>query len=218
MNKISFLNKNFLNSKKNNQYKILQILSHVVSLSFFLFISMTTSSCALLAVGAIGAAAGTTAAVAVDPRDSGVILSDNTISTKLQFTFANSYPKNNIYVNSYDGSVLLTGQIDNFQNKRDIEFTAQSTPNVKQVYNYLEIRLPQSFSSSSQDTLITTQLKTKLINIKNLNSNNIKIITTNSVVYLFGIVNQKDAHIIAEAASKINGVTKVITLFQYLNF
>lgn len=181
-----------------------------------LIIAIFCSSCAVIAVGAVGAAAGTTVAVATDPRSSGVIIDDKSIETKLSLKYSDNYPNSNIYVTSYDGAVLLTGQIPDTKTRNRAVFEAKSTPGVKKIFNYLEIRLPQSFGSRSEDSWITTQVKSKLIGMKNINSNSIKVVTTNQVVYLFGIVNKNKASEIAEATSKISNVKKVVTLFEYI--
>ena len=47
-------------------------------------------------------------------------------------------------------------------------------------------------------------------------SNSIKVVTTNDVVYLLGIVTEAQASQISNTASSIGGVKKVVTLFQYV--
>lgn len=196
-----------MQSKLKSYYKFLFILGN-------LFLS----GCAVLAVGAVGAAAGTTAAVASDPRSSGTVINDNAVESKLRMTFTNTnYPNSNIYVNCYNGTVLLSGQVATAAQKNQAEFNAKTIPNVKQIYNYLAIRLPQSFLSSSTDSYTTTQIKTKILGLKDVHSNDVKVVTTNGVVYLFGIVTRKEAQDVANAAASINGVSKVITLFEYVS-
>ncbi|MFN8771130.1 MAG: BON domain-containing protein [Neisseriaceae bacterium] len=185
------------------------------SLVILSLLTSSISSCAVVAVGAVAAAAGTTAAVATDPRKSGTILDDNTIATKLQNKLSNNYPNTNLYVTCYNGIVLLTGQIDSAKSKQGAIFDAKTIPGVRQIYNYLEVKSSQGFSSRTEDSYTTTQIKTKLIGISGVKSNDIKVVTTNSVVYLLGIVTKAQAKEISDAAASINGVTKVVTLFEY---
>lgn len=174
-----------------------------------------TSGCAVVAVGAIATAAGTTAVVATDPRNSGTVVDDNTISTKLQARLANNFSNSNIYVTCYNGAVLLTGQAKDSKIKQEAAFEAKTIPGVKQVYNYLEIRLNQGFSSRTEDAYTTTQIKTKLLGMNNISSNDIKVVTTNSIVYLLGIITKEQAKQVADTAASINDVSKVVTLFEY---
>jgi osmotically-inducible protein OsmY len=179
-------------------------------------IGILSSSCTVLAVGAIATAAGFGTAIITDPRNSGTVLNDNTIVAKLSSKLSSSkYPDSNIYVSCYNGVVLLTGQIKNINQINNIIFDAKSTPGVKQIYNYIETRLPQSFTSSTNDSYITTQIKTKLLKYDDIHSNNIKIITTNSVVYLLGVVTESEGNHIASISASTNGVNKVITIFEY---
>lgn len=174
------------------------------------------NGCAVVAIGAGVAAVGTGVAVAADPREASTVVDDNKIEAKLKLKYAD-YDNANIYVTSYNGAVLLTGQVPNKQVQKNALFEAQVTPGVKKIYDYLEIRLPQSFASISTDSFTTTQVKSKMLTIPKVNSNNVKVITTSDVVYLIGIVTKDDGRQIAAATAQINGVKKVVTLFTYVN-
>lgn len=173
------------------------------------------NGCALLAVGAAGAAAGTTVAVATDARNSGTVIDDNTIETKLQLKYA-KYPNSNIYVTSYNDVLLLTGQVPNKATVESAIFEAKVTPGVVKIYNYLQTRLPQSIGSISNDSLITTRIRTKLIGLKGVQSNHVKVVTTNGIVYLFGVVTPQQAKDIATSAASVPDVKQVVTLFEYV--
>jgi osmotically-inducible protein OsmY len=178
-------------------------------------LSWVMSSCAVIAVGAVAGVAGTTAVVATDPRTAGAVVEDNTIEVKLKHRYS-GYANSNIYANSYNGNVLLTGQIPDANTRESAIFAAKVTPGVKQIYNYLETRLPQSFTGTTTDTYTTTQVRAKILQLKDIDSNSIKVVTTNDVVYLLGIVTEAQASQISNAASSIGGVKKVVTLFQYV--
>ncbi len=171
--------------------------------------------CAVVAVGAVGAVAGTGAVVATDPRNSGTVINDNTIEAKLSSKYSD-YNNANIYTTVYNGTVLLTGQVPQVSMKESAEFEAKVSPGVKQIYDYLDVRLPQSFGAKSTDSYTTTQIRTKLLGIDNLSSNSIKVITTNDIVYLLGIVTPAQAKEASKAAADVGGVKKVVTLFEYV--
>ncbi len=189
---------------KLNKYLMLSLLSATI-----------LNGCAVLAVGAVAVVAGATTVVVTDPRHSGTVIDDNTIATKIQSNISEDFPDSNIYVTCYNGVVLLSGQASTQKAKDGATFDAKTQPGVTQIYNYLDVRLPQSISSRTDDSFTTTQIKTKLLSLKDVNSNNVKIVTTNSVVYLMGIVTKTNANAIADAAAHVNGVTKVVTLFEY---
>ena len=176
---------------------------------------LIVNNCAVVAVGAVAGAAGTTAMIATDPRTTGAVVDDNSIEAKLKYQYSN-YPNANIYVNSYNGKVLLTGQVPDAATRESAEFAAKVLPGVTQIQDYLDMRLPQSFSATSTDAYTTTQVRAKLLKVPGIDSNSVKVVTTNDVVYLLGVVTQDQAKQASTAAASISGVKKVITLFQYI--
>jgi osmotically-inducible protein OsmY len=65
--------------------------------------------------------------------------------------------------------------------------------------------------------MITTQLKTQLLATSGVPSNNIKVETTEGVVYMMGVLTNAQAESATAVAAKVGGVNKVITLFDYVN-
>lgn len=188
-------------------------IKHLIVITVFLPILY---NCAAVAVGAVGVAAGTAAFVATDPRSSGTFVDDNSITTKLQYKYGD-YKNSNIYVNSYNGVILLTGQVPDTKTREEVEFDAMSTPGVRQIYNYLDIGKPQSIGAKTTDSYTTTQVRGKILNLEGVSSNSIKVVTTNNVVYLAGMVTKDQAVKVENAAASVNGVDKVITIFDYIN-
>jgi osmotically-inducible protein OsmY len=178
-----------------------------------------TSGCAAAAVGTVGAAAVGGAAVASDPRSSSVVVDDNKIQMNLASKYGNSddFPKSNIYVDVFKQTVLLSGQVKDDAQKQFAENVARGYPGVVKIYNYLSVRLPSSFGARSTDSMITTQLKTQLLATSGVPSNNIKVETTEGVVYMMGVLTNAQAESATAVAAKVGGVNKVITLFDYVN-
>jgi len=173
------------------------------------------NGCAAVIIGTVAVVGGTAAYVATDPRKTGTVVDDNTIAVKVSNKISSDYPDANIYVTCYNGVVLLTGQAANNNTKDGVLFTAKTVPGVRQIYNYVDIRLPQSITSRTEDSYTTTQVKSKLIGLENVDSNDIKVVTTTSVVYLLGVVTKKQSHAAAKVAASTGGVKKVVTLFEY---
>lgn len=190
--------------------KVLNFLVACVTLGFL-------NSCAVVAVGAVGAAAATGAAVGTDPRSGGALVDDNSIQSKLSGKYGNSdnFPDSNIYVDVFNKSVLLTGQVKDDAQKQFAENIARGYPGVIKIYEYLNVRLPSSMGSRSTDSMITTQLKTQLLTTSGVPSNNIKVVTTETVIYMMGMVTPAEAESAANVAAKVGGASKVVTLFDY---
>lgn len=154
--------------------------------------------------------------IPTDPRATGIIVNDNTTEMKLQYAL-NKLESSNIYVNVYNGGALLTGQVADSKVREKAVFEAKATPHIRKVYDFLRIGFSQSVMSKTEDTYITSQVKSTLLGLKDVRSNNVKVITTEKVVYLFGIVTPTEGNKISQAASNVNNVKKVVTIFEYIS-
>ncbi|GGI86698.1 BON domain-containing protein [Legionella impletisoli] len=178
-----------------------------------LFLSALLSGC--IAVVAAGAAGGL---IVYDKRSVVMIEKDARIFHVVHKTIVTN-PKFNdshIDVTSFNQVVLLTGQTPAASLKVLAEKIARQTPNVERVYNEITIGYPTSLSQRSQDTWITSQVRTQMLTKKGLESGSIRVVTENSVVYLMGIVTHKQANLAVDVARQVNGVTKVVKVFRYI--
>lgn len=121
-----------------------------------------------------------------------------------------------IVVSSFNQVVLLVGQTPAASLRVLAEKVAQDTPNVRRVYNEITIGMPLPISKRSKDTWITSQVRTRMLAQKGLESGSIHVITENSIVYLMGIVTPEQSDLAVYAARQVNGVNKVVKVFQYI--
>lgn len=156
---------------------------------------------------------------ATDTRPIGQQIDDKKNENILQRKYSdkNIFAGCNITVNIYYGTVLLTGQIKTPDQKDEAEDIAKTTVGVNKIYNYLAVGNSLTLSSLSNDTMITTKVITKLVNTPKIDSNKIKIVTSNKVVYVMGMISHKEAEQISKVIADIPDVSKVIILFSYLD-
>ena len=123
-------------------------------------------------------------------------------------------PNGSYTVASYDQKVLVAGQVPTIHAKAQAQDAAMQIEGVKKVYNYLTVTKNQSAASIAKDAYLTSTAKSRLIAQKDVNANNIKVVSTNGVVYLLG----RDAgapHQIKGAIAgirNISGVKNVVNL------
>ena len=175
------------------------------------------SACGALVIGGVAAGATGGAAVASDPRSSGGVFSDQNLRGKVKDALNATIPGNNVEVTSYSQKILLTGQTINLVNKNKAESMAAQVPGVKAIYNYIEVGASQSASQTSTDAYLTSLVKSNLLFSKGVSSNDVKVVTSNSTVYLLGMVDQYQAKKMVKAASSIADVKKVVSLFDYVS-
>ncbi|KDN10563.1 MULTISPECIES: division/outer membrane stress-associated lipid-binding lipoprotein [unclassified Gilliamella] len=178
-------------------------------------------SCALTLQGCvaavIGIGAGATAKVATDPRTAGTQVDDTTLSSRMSMKIKNNGPffiGSRIVTSAYGGNILLTGQANNEQVEK-AESLAYQVEGVKKVYNQIRIGEPVGAGTITNDTWITTQVKSQLVLDAKTKARKIKVVTENGEVFLIGIVTSEEGKVAAEIASKVRGVKKVITLYTY---
>ena len=184
-------------------------------LIFLAFIISALQGC--VAVVATTAAGGVL--VAEDRRTNAAMLEDESMELKTQSRISGEFKQfsDTIHINitSYNRNVLITGEVPSEEVKAGIEKLVKDAQNVRNVTDELVIAEPTSFGSRSNDTLITSKVKTRFIEARKFQPNWVKVVTENKVVYLIGIVNHKEAADAADIAATTSGVEKVVKVFEY---
>jgi osmotically-inducible protein OsmY len=175
---------------------------------------MALSGCVPLVVGA-GVAAG--ASVATDRRSTGTQLEDEGIEDKAVLTIQERF-KGDFHVNvtSYNGVVLLTGEVPAATARADVEQIFRSNAKVRAVQDELVVGPVTDLGSRSNDTLITSQVKARFVEANKFQINHVKVVTERGVVYLMGIVTRDEGAAAAEIASTTSGVQRVVKVFEYI--
>ena len=171
------------------------------------------SACAPIILG--GAVMGTFAAT--DRRTVGNQVEDQNIELKGMNRLSGRYgDKGHISINSYNRKVLLTGEVPTEAAKADAEEQAKGIENVRAVVNELQVGLPTSLATRSNDTFITGKVKASLIDAKDVFANSFLINTQRGTVYLMGRVTEREGARGASIAAGVSGVTKVVKVFDYI--
>jgi osmotically-inducible protein OsmY len=168
------------------------------------------------AVIAVGVGYG--AVVANDQRSTGAQLDDQTIEIKVTTTAGGRWG-NEVHLNvtSYNGIVLLTGEAPSTIIQDEITKIAQTTDRVRTVQNEMVIGPVTDLGARTNDTYITSKVKTRLLEDEKLKALYIKVVTERSVVYLMGIVPRPEGEQAAQVAATTSGVARVVKVFEYKN-
>lgn len=180
-------------------------------ISGVLAISVGASGCVPMI--ATGAAVGTFAAI--DRRTIGAQTEDQGIELKAA-TQIRGQIGSGVSVTSYNRKVLLTGQVANEGDRRTAEAIVAALPNVRSVQNELHIAGAPSMSTVAADSAITARVKAAFFEAKDLQANTIKVVTEAGTVYLMGLVSRREADRAAQVTSRVAGVQRVVTVFEYI--
>lgn len=171
--------------------------------------------------GCFGAAAvgvGAGALVYADRRTTEVQVTDEGIELRAGNRISDKYGSNtHVNVTSYNRAVLLTGEVPDALTKADVEKIVAEVPNVKAVSNELQIAAASTLTARSNDTYITSKVKARFVDANTFAANHVKVVTEAGVVYLMGLVSQKEANAAVEVARTTGGVQKVVRIFEIIS-
>ncbi len=153
-------------------------------------------------------------------RSFGSFIDDGLIETKTRVNLkkANEQLKQaHIGVTSYNGVVLLAGQVPSAELRELAGTVAGKVRNVKRVHNELAIAGPISLPARSNDSWLTTKVKSKLLASSAVKGRRIKVVTENGVVHLMGLVTRNEADEVVSVVKGTFGVQKIVRIFEYID-
>ena len=168
--------------------------------------------------GIVIAGGATAGAMANDRRTSGAYVDDETIEWKIiDVLYKDEQIEKQTHLNatSYNGIVLLTGEIPNDEMRVKINEKIRGVQGVRQLHDETSIAAPSSMMSRSGDSWITSKVKTAMLTNDTDMGVRTKVVTDKGVVYLMGIVSPQEADKLTEVARRVAGVQKVVKVFEY---
>ncbi len=141
---------------------------------------------------ALGAGAATGIA-AYEERGMAVVAKDLEMSALLRARLFDKDPElaAKIGIEVHEGRILLTGALDTEKQRGIALAQAWETDGVKDVYNEILLGSEGGILNFIYDSLITTELKSKITLDKKILAINYAIETVNGTVYLIGIAQDK---------------------------
>ena len=118
---------------------------------------------------------------------------------------------------SYNGIVLLVGQVPSERLKQLAASTAKQVRNVRRVHNEINVAGPISIPARTNDSWLKTKIKSRMLGTDGTNPLKIKVVVENGVVFLMGLVSKEEADAAVAIAHKTYGVQKIVKVFEYTN-
>ena len=153
-------------------------------------------------------------AVVMDERE----LKDDWNDTKINMFIRTNFLKKKISyvldveITVLEGEVLLNGAIPSVEDMERIVEIAWQAEGVTKVYNYIRLAEPSDLIKSSQDALIASSVRTRLMATPDITSVNYKITVDDGVLYMIGIAkSQKELDAVTNVIYKTDGITKVVS-------
>ena len=168
-------------------------------------------------VAATGSVAGGVAAQ--DRRTPGNYIDDELIELGVLTAIRrdeNMARQTHVNATSFNGLVLLTGEAPGESLRGRITEIARNIPGVQAVQNEVALRAPSTLVARTSDTLVTGKVKLALLNDREINAAQVKVVTERGNVYLMGLLRQSEANRAAEIARRVPGVQRVVMVVEYI--
>jgi len=162
-----------------------------------------------------GAAVGVLSAY--DRRQTGVQTDDEATEWKAAAGIPAQY-KETAHVNftSYNRIVLITGEVPNEEARQAIGDMVLKLNGVRLIHNELGIGPATPLASRSTDSFITSKVKARLVDSKEISAHRIKVVTERGIAHLMGIVSAHEAKVAIQVARTTDGVRKVVNVMEVL--
>ncbi|MDF3012692.1 MAG: hypothetical protein K0Q78_896 [Cellvibrio sp.] len=157
--------------------------------------------------------------IKTNKRTLGTKINDEQLETIARVNLNNTseqFEAAHINIDSFNGWILLTGQVPNAHLRNLAGDTVGKINSVRQVHNELATASPADLQTRSADSWITTKIKSRLV-ASSIQSRRILIITEAKTVFLMGLVSRYEAERITDVAKNTDGVKQVVKVFEYVD-
>jgi osmotically-inducible protein OsmY len=164
-------------------------------------------------------AAGVTSGVlaTVDRRSVGTQTEDESIEWKASARVGEKLgDKAHANFTSFNRRVLMTGEVPTSDARAEAERIVIGVTNVLGVYNELTVGPVTSYSDRSNDSFITSKVKSRSVDSGKFNPVHVKVVTEAGTVFLLGMVTQAEADSAINVARTTSGVKRVVNLLEII--
>jgi osmotically-inducible protein OsmY len=166
----------------------------------------------------IGAGAGAGAMVlSEDRRPQAQVDKDHVATQRIKELFTEQKldaSPNRIRYTVYNGVVLLVGQVPVDQIRALAHQAAQSAPGIKNVINELTVGSELTLSQITEDSYLSSKVRTKLTTTRDFKSKHLTIVVENGSVYLMGLLTSEEQRIAVAVTRDVDGVKRVVRIME----
>ena len=174
-----------------------------------LIIILNLQSCASPIIGGVGAIAFSSSA---QEKGLGTSINDKVIYVKLRNAIHDWNPSvaQKISISVDNGSILVTGQLENINTKINLTKTIWDVSGVKEVNNQVQISKISNLKNIAKDLASLGEIRAKLMASKDLNSLNFSVDVVNNIAYISGVAsNDEEIAIVTQIAQEARFIIEV---------
>ena len=174
-----------------------------------IIIVLNLQSCAAPIIGGVSAVALSSSA---QEKGLGTSINDKVIYLKLRNAIYdwNSSVAQKISISVDNGSILITGQLRNVDQKINLTKVIWGVNGVKEVNNKVQISETNNLKNIAKDLASLGEIRARLMASKKLNSLNFSIDVVNNIAYISGIASsEEEVAIVSQIAQQAKFIKEV---------
>ena len=121
-----------------------------------------------------------------------------------------------VNVVSYDGIVLLTGQVEDQGLRSLAEDSIREIRKIRKIHNEIQIGGASSLVARGNDNWLQTKVKAQLLADEDVEGSRIKVFVEDGIVYLIGVLPREQADAAVAVARTVFGIQRVVKVFDYV--
>ena len=165
----------------------------------------------------VAAGVGTGVMVTLDRRTLGMQTEDESIEWKAGSRVGDKLrDRGHFNFTSFNRRVLISGETVSEESKVEAKRIVSEIPNVREVFNELVVGPSSSLADRSNDSFVTSKVKSRSVDNGKFNPLHVKVVTEAGTVFLLGMVTQAEADAAIHVARTTAGVKKVVPLFEII--
>lgn len=152
-------------------------------------------------------------------RTMGMVVEDTNIETKVAGNLLkvdNRFRDNPIQIASYNGIVLLAGNVADNEMATQAESIAKRMRGVRNVHNELQVGAPTNWKSETNDNWVQSKIKTIMYATQDFPASRFKVVTDDGVVYLMGLVTEQEGEEAVNLIKDVSGIKRIVKIFEYI--
>lgn len=152
-------------------------------------------------------------------RTVGMVVEDTNIETKITgnlYKADNRFQDRPIKVASYNGIVLLAGNVADESMSDKAVSIAKKMRGVRNVHTELQIGPARNWQNTGNDAWVQSKIKTIMYSTRDFPASRIKVVTESGVVYLMGLVTEQEANEAVQIIKDISGIRRIVKIFEYI--
>ena len=184
-------------------------------------------SLALVLVMTLGGCTRMVASFSEEPMDTfhgsrtlGATIEDSSIRNKVRinlFRADETFREARLRVRSFNGNVLLTGEIESDALRDKATEIAGNVRHVRDVHNEMRVSGNSSLLARINDRWLSTKAKTRLLFSTSTPGRRTRVTTSSGTVYLMGLLERDEADAVVQQVQRVYGVQKIVKIIEYID-